>query len=174
MTRPRQVQRSVAAVSAGSGRQAKPVRQRQLASEHAGQPLDGNAQQHEIDVGIDRRARPPDPLQDEGAQRRRILAIGVERLDRRQVRLVAQALAERQPPLRRAGESYCRRSGIATVSVSSSAMRPCGHQAQDRRRGEQHLGQRGQVEPRAAVQRRGFRFALRQTEYLDGAVAGCR
>ena len=76
-------------------------RQRQVAERQSGQPLDGDAEQHEIDVGINRRPVLPDPLQDEGAQRRRVQTIGVERLDRGQVGLMAQALAERQAALRR-------------------------------------------------------------------------
>ena len=42
---------------------------------------------------------------------------------------------------------------------------------QDRGRGEQDLGQGRQVKPRAAVHWRRKRFALRQTEYLDGTIA---
>ena len=56
ITRPRQVQRSVAAVSVGSGRQVRLRRRLQSRQGRSGQPLDGDAQQHEIDVGIDRRA----------------------------------------------------------------------------------------------------------------------
>ena len=83
ITRPRQVQRSVAAQSVGSGRKEKLFRQRLIDQRLSGDALDGDAEQHEVDVGIDRRPALPDALQDEGAQGLGILAVGVERLDRR-------------------------------------------------------------------------------------------
>jgi hypothetical protein len=64
-------------------------------------PLDGDAEQEEVDVGIDRRSRRPHPLQDEGPQGLRVLAVGVEGLHRRQMRLVREALAEGEPALGR-------------------------------------------------------------------------
>ena len=39
---------------------------------------------------------------------------------------------------------------------------------------EQNLGQGCEVKPGATMQWRGFRFALRQTKYLDGTVPRCR
>ena len=105
------------------GAEARPAGSGCAAERRAGQPLDGDAEQHEIDVGIDRRPRLPDPLQNERAQRRRIEAVGVERLDRRQVGFVAQALAEGQPAFRRR-RIVLPQVGIATVSGSSSAIRP--------------------------------------------------
>src|SRR5690606_26316372 len=76
------------------GPEAEAIGQRLLAERPASQPLDGDAKQNEVDVGIDRRAGLPDALEDEGAERRRVLTVGVERLDRGKVRLVRQALPE--------------------------------------------------------------------------------
>ena len=134
-----------------------------------GQPLDGDAQQHEIDVGINRWALPPDTLQDEGSQRRGLQTIGVERLDRGQVGLVAEALTERQFALRRSRLVLPQVGNCHGQSVVQPDA-PLRDEMQDRGRREQDLGQGRQVKPRAAMHWRRKRFALRQTEYLYGTV----
>ena len=102
--------------------------------------LDGDAEQHEIDVGVYRRTWLPDALQDEGSQRVGLLSVGVERLDGRQMGLMAEALTECQLALR----------GIALV-LAQIRNEPgqwvierdvaLGYQVQDRGRGEQDFRQ---------------------------------
>ena len=102
--------------------------------------LDGDAEQHEIDVGIDRWAWLPDALEDEGAQRVRVQSMGVERLDGGQMGLMAEALTERQLAF----------GGVATIlpQVRNEAGQwvierdvAARYEVQDRGCGEQDLGQ---------------------------------
>src|SRR5690349_8673226 len=58
------------------------------------EPLERDAEEDEVDVGIDRRPRRPLMLQHEGAQLLGIGAIGVDREHAGERRLVAKALAE--------------------------------------------------------------------------------
>ncbi len=104
ITRPRHVQRSVAAHCAGSGRKVKPGSSGCSDQRLAREAFDRDAEQDEIDVGIDGRTSPPFPLKHECAKGLRILPVAVERLDPGQVRLVLQALAERQPALGGVGD----------------------------------------------------------------------
>ena len=92
-----------AALGCGAERRVGPegelFRQRLIDERLSGDALDGDAEQHEVDVGIDRRPALPDALQDERAQGLGILAVGVERLDAGQMRLMRQALPEGEAPL---------------------------------------------------------------------------
>jgi hypothetical protein len=80
---------------------AEARRQRPVRERRAGDPLDRDPEQDEVDVGIDGRAGPPLALQDEGPEPRRVAAIGVDRLDRGEEGAVGEAVAEGQPPLGR-------------------------------------------------------------------------
>ncbi|MFO1061781.1 MAG: hypothetical protein U1E53_33020 [Dongiaceae bacterium] len=93
-TRPRQAQRSVATAWSGSAAKPNPGPGSMARSRRPASRSSADAEQDEVDVGIDRRAGLPIPLQHEGAQPLRVAAIGVDRLDRREGRLVPEVLAE--------------------------------------------------------------------------------
>ena len=123
-------------------RAERPVRQRR-----AGDPLDRDAEQDEVDVRIDRRAVAPFALQDEGAQPVGIVAIGVDRLDRGQEGAVGEAVAEGQPALGRVGDVILAQVGDRVGQRPSRSMRPSlGERRIIVGRGD-HLGERGEVEP---------------------------
>ena len=86
---------------------------------------------------------------------------------------MAQALTERQAALRGVPmvlPQVWNGPGQRVVERDAAL----GYQVQDRGCREQHLGQRREIEPRRATHRRRVRFALRQAEHLDRAIAGCR
>ena len=104
MTRPRQVQRSVAAHVPGSGRNDRPGRRGWSSRGRPRQALDGDAEQDEVDVGVDGRTRAPTRgCRTNARKRRRVLAVGVERFDGGEVGSVGQALAEGEVAFGRIG-----------------------------------------------------------------------
>ncbi len=116
----------------------------------AGQAFDGDAEEHEVYIGIDRRAGGPDALEDEGAQGGGVLTVGIKRLDRGQVGLVAEALAIGDATfgglhvvLPQVGDG----GGERLIQIETVG----GGEAKDRRGGEQHLGEGCQVEPTVAL-----------------------
>ncbi len=111
----------------------------------------------------------PGPLQHEGAQGLRILPIGVERLHRRQEGLVREALADRQHPLRRleiilpqVGDQFAQRLVERHAALFN--------EPQDRRRGEDDLRQRCEIEHRLASHRRLCGLQLGVTCDRDRAI----
>ena len=104
-TRPRHMQRSVATAGPGGGPKPRPSPSGQAPSGCAGQPLDRDAEQDEVDVGIDRRGVCfHSRCSTKARSRVGIVAIGVDRLDRGKERAVRQAVAEGQRALVGAGD----------------------------------------------------------------------
>ena len=97
-----------AALRRGALRRVRPEREawpeRLFDQRLAREAFDRDAEQDEIDVGINGRTSPPFPLKHECAKGLRILPVAVEGLDPGQVRLVLQALAERQLALGGVGD----------------------------------------------------------------------
>jgi hypothetical protein len=121
-----------------------------LADRDALQPLERDAEQDEVDVGIDRRGQvPPLALQDERTQRRGIGAIGVDRLHRREGGEMAEAVPEGDAALPAVGMILAEvgddgRERRVEVDPADLSM---GEDALGR---EDRLGQRGEVEDRVA------------------------
>jgi hypothetical protein len=145
-------------------------RQRLIDQRPSGEALDGDAEQHEVDVGIDRRSAAPHPLQDEGPQGFRVLAVGVERLDPGQVGLMGEAPAEGETPLGGVHVVLAQiRDGLDQRIVEGNPS--LLNQVKDQGRGEDDLGEGGEVEPGVPRHGLALRLDLRQARPLNGALA---
>ncbi len=154
----------------GIGRPGKAGARVHLADPVALDALQRQAQQNEIDVRIDGGASLKLMLQQEGAQQVGIAAIGVERKDAGERRLVAQALAEGDlalPIVQIVVPEIGQDAGQRRVEIDLSGV----GQRKDAFRGEQHLGQRGKVEPGVFGHRACVRHGLGVAHGPSGAVA---
>jgi hypothetical protein len=117
-----------------------------LAHGAAGQALDGDAEEDEIDIGIDGWSGAPIALQHEVAQQAGVRAIGIERENAWKRRLMPETLPEGDlalPTLQILLGEVGNGAGERRVEIDS----PLLGQRQDAGRGEQDLGERGEVEP---------------------------
>ena len=138
----------------------------------SGQALDGDAEEDEVDVRIDRRTGSARPA----AGRRHGASAGPGRRCRAARRRADASGATRhcrKVSCRSAAfMSYWRRSGIAAVSGSSRSDAAVVDEPQDARRREDHLRQRGEVEPCLAPQ--GFGRGLDLRLARASAPRACR
>src|SRR5690348_11883504 len=78
---------------------AEPWPERPAGQRLAGDALNRDTEEDEIDVRVNGRTVPPLALEDERTQARRIVAISVDRLDRREEGAMDEAVPEAQPAL---------------------------------------------------------------------------
>ncbi len=161
-----------AALSRGAavriGPECQAGRQLRVDQRAAGQAFQRDAEEDEIDVGIDRWTRVPYALKHEGTQGLRILTVRIERLDGRQMRVVGEALTEGEATL------GCIHVVLAQIRNDLDQRIVEGdaagfHVAQNARGGENHLGEGGEIEPCVGRERDRLGFDLREAGPPQGS-----